>query len=334
MMLSFHQLLEGFLAYSKPKASYSVYCRLCDQVFFQWPQDHPPFAQIEDWYLSLKHSPHHANKGLSFLRAMYNRAIRRGEYQGVNPAAGIKRHKTFSRERVMTSQEVALLLECRDMLPQKFSAMVLVLLLTGCRLTEAREMQWSHLNWVTGAWYQPKTKNGKPHETYLPTQVRSALQQLKRSGDYVFSGAYEHCWSRAGVEKTWRQIRGQLNLSDVRLHDFRRTWSTHTYRATKNLPLVQRCINHHHQSVTMIYVRFMFEEVQDTLQAQADRFFALRPALVVLPTLPPDRIETRMDDPPFVNSHQERPAATPFDMERMPIVYMPRVIEQREEWPG
>jgi integrase len=130
-------------------------------------------------------------------------------------------------------------------------------------------------NLITGEWLQPKTKNGKPHTTYLPTQARAAILKLKRSGDYVFGGVYDHCWSRPGVEKTWRQVRETLGLRDVRLHDFRRTLSTHAYRATKDFPLVKRCINHVDSSLIMIYVRFMFEEVRDLLQAQADRFFAL-----------------------------------------------------------
>ncbi len=276
--MTYHELLEAFLKASETKVSYPVYKRMVDQHLTQWV-DYPTFAQISDWHLSLVKKPHHANKGLNFLKAMFTWALRRGLFTGQNPATGVKRHSTMSRERVMTSQEVKLLLGCLDMVQhEKLVTILLVLLTTGCRLSEAREMKRAHINVLTGAWVQPMTKNGRPHVTYLPIQTRQALAKLPSKGDYVFHGAYEHCWSRAGVEKTWRQVRSALGLQDVRLHDFRRTLSTHLYRHTKDEYLVKRCINHVNKSVTAIYVRISDEEVSLALQAQADRFFALNAA--------------------------------------------------------
>jgi integrase len=77
-------------------------------------------------------------------------------------------------------------------------------------------------------------------------------------------------------------VRGTLGLSDVRLHDFRRTFATHLYLATKDDYLVKRCINHTNPSVTAIYVRITQEEVTTALQAQVDQFFALQAAPVPL----------------------------------------------------
>jgi integrase len=281
-MMPYHELLEAFLHASEAKACYRTYCNLCDQHLKQW-QEMPTFAQIEDWHMSVKAKPHHANKGLNLLKAMFSWAQRRGLYTGQNPATGVRRHPTMSRARVMSSEEVRLLLSCTDLIQHdKLATILLVLLLTGCRLSEAREMKREHVNLVTGAWFQPRTKNGKPHTTYLPIQARQAIGKLTGCGPYVFAGLYDHCWSRAGVEKTWRQVRGALGLQDVRLHDFRRTLSTHLYRYTKDEYLVKRCINHVNRSVTAIYVRISEEEVAKALQAQADRFYAL----TMPPTVP------------------------------------------------
>ena len=276
--MTYHELLEAFLQASESKASYPVYKRLVDQHLKQWV-DYPVFSQISDWHLSLEKKPHHANKGLNFLKAMFTWALRRGLFTGQNPATGVKRHSTVSRERVMTSQEVKLLLGCLDMVQhEKLVVLLLVLLTTGCRLSEATHMKREHLNINTGAWWQPTTKNGRPHTTYIPLQVRQEIAKLPSKGEYIFAGAYEHCWSRAGVEKTWRQVRSALGLQDVRLHDFRRTLASHLYRHTKDEYLVKRCINHVNKSVTAIYVRISAEEVAAALQAQADRFFALNAA--------------------------------------------------------
>lgn len=273
--MDFQTVLSEFVEYSRPKASYPVYDRFRRQHFQSW-QDWPSSQDIEDWHRSLSTTPHHANKGLSMLKACFNWSIRRGRLHGNNPATGIKRHQTVSRETVLTSQEIATLQQCLDLLPKKLAVLLVVLLHTGCRLSEAREMQWTHLNLASGSWLQPKTKNGRPHTTYLSTQARAAIVSLKRESDWVFPGAYEHCWSRAGVEKVWWQVRGSLGLSHIRLHDFRRTLATHLYRATKDEYLVKRAINHVNPSITAVYVRIAFETVAEALQAQADRFEALR----------------------------------------------------------
>lgn len=290
--MTFPTVLNAFLAYSEHKASYRTYHCLAVQHFDAW-ETMPDYTSIESWHQRMKKTPHYANKGLAFLKALFNWAIRHQQttgFVGPNPASGIKRHPTFSRERVMTMQEVALILKCTDLIQhEKLVAILTVLLLTGCRLSEARMMQRQHVNLITGAWLQPQTKNGKPHTTYLPLQARQALAKLPTRGDFFFMGAYEHCWSRAGVEKTWRQVRGALGLLDVRLHDFRRTLSTHLYRATKDDYLVKRCINHVNTSITAVYVRVTPEEVATALQAQADRFYAWAQPAVETPEGQPRR---------------------------------------------
>jgi integrase len=285
-VLTFQELLDGFVEKSKSKVNYRKYCQLREQYFLTWVE-HPTFLQIEDWHGQFAHVPHHANSGLWLLKAMYTWAIRRGHHPGPNPATGVKAHRTFSRERVFSSLEVAPLLNALDLLPAKLSVLLVVLLTTGCRLSEARTMQPSHVNLSTGAWLQPKTKNGKPHTTYLSAQAREAIAQLPHSEQFIFDGLPGQCYSLNGAGKAWKAVRPMLGLQDVHLHDFRRTFATHLYMATKDDFLVKRCLNHTNPSVTAIYVRISQEEVAKAMQGQADRFFALMagPVAVVLPAL-------------------------------------------------
>ena len=284
-MLTFHEVVNGFLDSTRHRASWVVYRRLCTLHFDAWPT-HPTFLSIEAWHGQLAATPHQANKALSFLKAAYTWAIRRGLYPGPNPATGIKQHRVFSRERAMTSLEVGLLLNALDTTLPKHSALAEVLLTTGCRLSEALRMAPPDVDLDTGKWLQRQTKNGKSHVTYLPRQVCATLRQLTHSERYFFDGAYGHHLSRAGAEKSWWRLRADLRLTDVRLHDFRRTFATHLYRATKDEYLVKRCINHMNKSVTAIYVRISDEEVAKALQAQADRFYALIPEATLPRTNP------------------------------------------------
>lgn len=274
--MPFQKLLTVFLQQTQQQhpVSYPVYRRLVEQYFSQW-KGWPTTLEIDDWHRNLKLTPHHANKGLVLLKAAFNYGLRRGLAKGPNPATGIKPHRTMSRDRVLTSQEVALILSCLDMMWEKLAAILQVMLTTGCRLSEAREMKKADVNMATGQWMQPRTKNGRAHVTYLPIQAREALAKLSSKTDYFFAGAYEHCWSRPAVEKTWGQTRGALGMKDVRLHDFRRTFATHLYHATLDEYLVKRCINHVNPSITAIYVRIRYEDVAKAMQTQADRFYGL-----------------------------------------------------------
>jgi integrase len=271
----FQTYLQEWLLFRKARPTAKDYERLVDRHFKGW-SEWPTFNQLEDWHRSMEAKPWHGNKGLSLLKTFHFWAIRRGYHPGPNPCIGIKRHTTHSRETVMTSQHVAVILNCLDMMPENLAVLLQVLLTTGCRPNEAVRMQYTNLDIATGRWVQPKTKNGKPHTTYLPTQAREAIAKLTRRGEYVFMGKYDHHYSVNGAERAWRAVRVSLGLADVRLHDFRRTFATHLYQATKDDYLVKRCINHHNPSVTAIYVRISQEEVAKAMQSQADRFYALQ----------------------------------------------------------
>ena len=273
---TFQELIEGYLAHLKPKPSWVVYRQLCHQHFEGWTE-HPTFLQLEDWHAQHRATPHAANKGIAFLRAMYTRAILRGLYPGPNPARGVRAYTSFSRERVMTSTEIGMLLRALELTPDKFAAAATISLTTGARASEVLRMRWTDIDLQTGLWNQPTTKNGKPHTTYLPTQARAAMLKLPRRNDYVLTGRHDAAWSLNGYEKGWWKVREDLGLDDVRLHDFRRTLATHLYMETHDEYLVKRCINHHNRNVTAIYVRISHAEVAKALQAQADRFYAFVP---------------------------------------------------------
>lgn len=293
-METFQGLGNGYLHQMESQASWKHYSYLFKQFFGEWIE-HPTFMAVYTWHRSQQHIPHHANKGLSFLKAMYAWGLKFGQYVGQNPALGVTMHSTQARERAMESVEVATILKARPHMPVKMQALLMVLLMTGCRLSEALRMEPKHLDLRTGQWLQPKTKNKRAHITYLPTQARNALTRLTPGAFYFEGRDPGSMYSVDGAEKAWNRIRATLNLQDVRLHDFRRTWSTHCYRATKDLPLVKRCINHVSKDVTMIYVRFMFDEVSACLQAQADRFEALTLPHILPP--PP-----RWPEPPAMGS--------------------------------
>lgn len=275
--MEFQALAQAYLTrHLSKKSSYKSYQGIYNQFFAGWTQ-HPTRKEIRAWFESIEKTPCRANKALGFLKAMYRWATIRELWEGENPARDIVRFKTYSRERTFTNTELSKLLLYLEFTQQKLAALLTLILCTGCRVGEARAMKWAYLDFESGCWFKPTTKNGMSQRLPIPRQALEALKLLPRTDEvYVFPGYYAHCWSRPGVEKAWRKFSKEIGLGGLNLHDFRRTVATKIYEHEKDELLVKAVLNHYDGRPIAVYIRQQFDRIATALQANADRFFALK----------------------------------------------------------
>lgn len=267
------QYLDRRLRY---KASYRKFRQIHAQFFAGWTE-HPTRRQIADLHQSLASTPAHANKALTYLKAMYGWAIDQDLWTQDNPATRVKRHPTYGRERTLSQREATRLMEHLPWMAPKFRLLMTIMLTTGCRLSEGLQMEWTHIDLDACAWLKPTTKNGRSQRIPLPTQTRDALRSWHHSGRYVLMGMYDHHWSRTAAEKTWNQTRTELSMSDVCLHDIRRTVSNRLRRQGVHPFVVNKILNHYTQDITERHYNTVdFDEQADALQRHADELWALR----------------------------------------------------------
>jgi integrase len=258
-------------------------------LFRQWA--HRPLAdlsrkEIRLWYMGLARTPGHANKALTFLQRVYNVALYQLEvYDGLNPAIKMTRYPSPRRERFLSLEEAQRFMAGLPHLPLKQGAYFLTLLLTGARLSELRVMRWTDVEWSTRLWKKPRTKTGSTQFVPLPVQAVDALARLPRTSDWVFPGVNGQPWSRPTVQKLWDKIRRQWKMTDVTIHDLRRSCASYLAISGENLPTIQRVLNHTSLAHTAIYARLNTKAVDRALQTQADRLCGLVQAPVVLPAL-------------------------------------------------
>jgi len=265
-----HRYLYGFLS---KKATHTNYVRIHSQFFADWT-DHPTRPQIKQWHDQHAEHPTHANKALGYLRAMYNWAMNEGLWELANPAVGIKRHQTFSRERVMDLREVKLILGTLDFLNEKYHAWFKCRLLVPCRVTELCAMRRDAVD-PYGKWTKTKTKKGRPHVIHIPTQALSLLQALPVEGDYFFMGHYGQPLSPCAVRKIWNRYRTDLKLNDLWLLDFRRTIATYLYRVLKVDDLTAKAVlNHYDSRPVAVYTRLDYDYLATIIQGYADWIMA------------------------------------------------------------
>lgn len=233
---------------------------------------------VKLWYLTLSHTPGHANKAATLLRAVYQWGIRMELLSGANPVTGLMRYRQISRERFLDVQEIQRFMDGLSQLSIKPRAYLLLLLLTGCRMGEAIQMRWADVDTSARLWRKTRTKNGRSHVVPLPIQVMDAFSSLPRTSEWVFPGEEGKYWSPASARDLWEVYRQRWGLGDVRLHDLRRTAASYLAIAGENLPTIQNVLNHYSLTPTSIYARLNTKAVDRALQAQADRFCGLSSA--------------------------------------------------------
>jgi integrase len=227
---------------------------------------------VLEWHTSLSGTPYQANRALGVLRSMIRWGIRL-QLCKIDPTSGVRRFPVSSRSRFMNTEEIGRLLKSLETAAENIRMFVLIVLSTGCRRSEARNIKWSDVDLAHRRWTKPRTKNGQWHVVPLPNQIITALRLYPQDGPWMFTGQDGRPWSVAGIEKAWGKVRKNCNLTDVRIHDLRRTAASHMAINGENLSTIQKMLDHSSLQATAVYARLNLDALDGALQRNADRFF-------------------------------------------------------------
>ncbi len=142
------------------------------------------------------------------LRAVFNKAKEWG-WEGVNPTAGIKKHKQKSRDRYLTSEEMPKFFEALNELNHDtIKDFIWIALLTGARKSNILSMEWQHVNFKDKSWYLPDTKNDT---SQLIPLVEEALDILKnrfktKNSKWVFPSKMSESGHLEEPKKVWKRV--------------------------------------------------------------------------------------------------------------------------------
>jgi integrase len=204
--------------------------------------------------------------------------------EGTNPCSKIERYRENHRERFLSAEELARLgatlrqaetvglpwntgadskhptkPEMRRTLYKRVTTAVIELLLfTGCRLSEVLNLRWEHVDFNAGTIALPETKSGRPQVVVMNSQARQVLKELEaaKASEFVLPSTVDlrHPFSKAGIEAAWTKIRTAAGLEDVRLHDLRHTVGTYAGQSGANAFLVRDLLRHKNLAMTGRYV--------------------------------------------------------------------------------
>lgn len=233
---------------------------------------------VESWFHDIgQHSHAQANKSLSILRTMFEKAKDWRLFTGENPAQRVKTYRRIERERFVTPEEMPRLQAALAREYDDTQGYFLLCLLTGCRRTEGLTLRWADLDLERRVWRKSSTKTGRAHTVPVPAGLLDRLSALPHRNEFVFATKRGH-WSCALAFERWAVIRTAAGLPDVTIHDLRRTCASWLAIHGENLAVIGRgVLNHTSLAHTGIYTRLNVSPVMRALEENSVRMLGSAP---------------------------------------------------------
>ncbi len=212
----------------------------------------------------LRDKPYQANRTLGVLSKMFSLAEVWGwRPDGTNPCRHVKRYKEHKRERFLSPEETErlgqVLREAEEEMPSAVAAFRL-LLLTGCRMSEIRDLRWDYVK--NDCIELPDAKTGG-RVVPLGPEASAVLSAIPRDEDnpWVIAGRLPGS-HLTDLQRPWRRIRKQAGLEGVRIHDLRHSFASRALALGESLTMIGKLLGHTQVQTTARYAHLARDSIQ------------------------------------------------------------------------
>lgn len=242
-------------------------------AFGKLPLDSITRADISQAHAGWKACPRAANHALSVLSKLMTWAEDQGyREEGTNPCRRVQRYKENKRERFLQADELARLgaaLEkaaAENLVGPYAIAAILLLVLTGARLSEILTLEWKFVDLERKLLLLPDSKTGKK-PIVLNEAAITILKGLPRfeRNPYVIVG-HRYASHLVNLHKPFQLIRDLAELDELRIHDLRHTWASIAVASGGSLPVLGRHLGHLLPQTTARYAHLTDDPVRKLAQ--------------------------------------------------------------------
>ena len=211
-------------------------------------------------------APIQRNRTIAFLSRLFN-LFEAWEYrpQHSNPCRHIEKAREQPRDRTLAPSELAALADALAVEAEARPAAVAairVAAVTGLRIGEVLRIRWQDIDFETGRLTMPETKTGRrTHD--LPAAALAILADQPRINAWAFTNGRN---APAGYQRTrdaFAESAKRAGLSDVRLHDLRRTVMTRAAMAGVGTHVLRDLLGHKTAAMADRYIRAVGNPVRE-----------------------------------------------------------------------
>jgi integrase len=220
--------------------------------------------------IGTKDGPYAGNKMLELLGFMWRLGAQELKYTAEDPTAGIKRFEKHDRERYLTSEEIPRFFEAVAKLQRPMSRdFILLALFTGARRSNVAAMKWDDIDLEKCVWTvrREESKNKSSMRVILSAPAMEILNRRRDETEskWVFPshGKTGHYTEPKGAMQRIKELAG---LTDVRLHDLRRTLGSWQAIQGASLPIIGKSLGHTSLQSTKIYARLADDPVRTSVE--------------------------------------------------------------------
>ncbi len=219
-----------------------------------------------------------ANRVVEFVSRLFNWASRTEIWKGENPAKGVLPFAESSRTRFLLPHELPgffrALSQERNLDLRDF---VLLSLFTGARKSNTLAMRWDQLELNRGLWSIPDPKNRVPYKVPLmreAIEILIARRRMVLDANWVFPSKRSRQGHLSDVKHSWKALLAREKISDLRIHDLRRTLGSWQAGAGVSLPIIGKTLGHQSGDATQVYARLHLDPVRDAIRRATQAMFA------------------------------------------------------------
>jgi integrase len=217
-----------------------------------------------------------ANRTVQMLKAVFNKMKAWKVYAGDNPFQGISLFPEKPRNRFLSNQEVANLLnQLKDERNELVRDFILIVLFTGARKSNVASMKWADIDFLNARWTIPDTKNGTAQTIALGVSELNVLEARKQrsKNEYVF-GTNSKARHLKDPKKAWHRIRDRSGISDCTIHDLRRSLASAMAASNVNVAIIKNALNHKDMKTTLnVYAHTQQDAVLEARQKVQSQWF-------------------------------------------------------------
>ena len=142
---------------------------------------------------------------------------------------------------------------------------------TGQRKRNVCQMRWEELDLTRGLWFVAgeTTKNGAPLVVVLSTNALAILSDRfsdpDKNAEWVFPSE-RTTGSVVDAKKAWERVRERSGLTDVRMHDLRRTLGSWQALIGASLLVIGKSLGHKTSKATEVYARLTTDPVRESVE--------------------------------------------------------------------